>query len=218
MDVVFFTDGSRSHSLLPGNDLAKIRREEALKACGVLGVEEKRVHFFDLQDGLLAEQDVKGLTLTQEFLRGIEVQEAFVTYRHEPLSDHAAANRIVRKAINEIGRPISVWEYPIWYWDRWPWIPMDKGYWRHPWGMTKAIAQGLPGAILPGRFNCTVDISKQLDIKRAALAQHRTQVTRYNGDPAWTTLGDLAQGRFLDMLLQPQEVFFKYDVRAKKVG
>ena len=216
VDVVFFTDGARSHTLMPSEELAKIRREEALKACGVLGLEGRRLHFFDLQDGLLAEQDEKALALTIEFLRGIEVQEAFVTYRHEPSPDHAAANNIVRKAIDEMGRPMSVWEYPIWYWDRWPWVRMEKGYWRHPWGMTKAIAHGLPDKILPTRFNCVVDISKQLDVKRSALAQHRTQVTRYNGDPDWKTLGDLAGGRFLDMLLQPQEVFFKYEVRASK--
>ncbi len=216
VDVAFFTDGSGSHNLLPTGELARIRREEALKACGVLGLEEKRVHFFDLQDGLLAEQVEKALALTIEFLKGIEVQEAFVTYRHEPLPDHAAANQIVRRAIDEMGRPMSVWEYPIWYWDRWPWVRMEKGYWRHPWGMTKAIAHGLPGMILPTRFNCVIDISKQLDLKRSALAQHRTQVTRYNGDPDWKTLGDLAEGRFLDMLLQPQEVFFKYEVQASK--
>ena len=64
---------------------------------------------------MLAEQEVKGLAITRELLSGIEVQEAFVTYRHEPSSDHAAANRMVGKAINEMGRPMSVWEYPVWY-------------------------------------------------------------------------------------------------------
>jgi len=38
-------------------------------------------------------------------------------------------------------------------------------------------------------------------------------VTKYNGDPAWMTLGDLAEGRFLDMLLRPQEFFLRYEIK-----
>ena len=91
--------------------------------------------------------------------------------------------------------------------------PLGKGYWRHPWGMTKTIAHGLPGVILPSRFNCIIDISEQLEMKRSALAQHRIQVTRYNGDPAWMTLADLSKGRFLDMLLRPQVFFLKYETK-----
>lgn len=215
VEVVFFTDGSRSHDLLPADELARLRRAEALNACRMLGIEEARLHFLGLEDGQLAEQEEKALALVGAILGGSEVRQVFVTHRNEPSPDHAAANRIVRKAARDTGRPMAVWEYPIWYWDRWPWIRLDNGSWRHPWAVTKAVGHGLPSLILPARFNCAIDVGEQLETKRAALAQHRTQMTRYNGDPSWRILGDVAGGRFLDLLLQPDELFLKHDLAQK---
>jgi LmbE family N-acetylglucosaminyl deacetylase len=218
VEVVFITDGSRSHDLIPSKELATLRRSEALNACSVLGVEERRVHFLDLGDGRLAEQEVTASVLVSAVLTGSKAEEVFVTHRSEPSTDHAAANRIVRKAALETGRALTLWEYPIWYWDVWPWMRFEKGTWRHPWAMTKAVSHGLPNLILPRGLNCFVDVSQQLGTKRAALEQHRSQMTRFNGDPKWTTLVDRAGGRFLDMLLQPQEFFLRYDVSARMVG
>jgi LmbE family N-acetylglucosaminyl deacetylase len=214
VEVVFLTDGSHSHDALPAKELARIRRAEALKACEVLGIDERRVSFLDLEDGLLAEQEAEALARIGPILKGSEAEEVFVTHREEPSADHAAANRVARRAVQEIGRPMTVWEYPIWYWDSWPWISFDQGSWRHPWAVTKAVCRGMPRLTLTA-LNSAVDVSQQLDVKRAALAQHRTQVTRYNGEASWTILGDLAQGRFLEMLFQPQELFLRYDIPTR---
>jgi LmbE family N-acetylglucosaminyl deacetylase len=214
VEVVFLTDGSHSHDVIPSKELARIRRAEALKACEVLGIDERRVSFLDLEDGLLAEQEAEALARVGPILKGSEAEEVFVTHREEPSADHAAANRVARRAVQELGRPMTVWEYPIWYWDSWPWISFDQGSWRHPWAVTKAVCRGMPKLTLTA-FNCAVDVSQQLDVKRVALAQHRTQVTRYNDEPSWAILGGLAQGQFLEMLFQPQELFLRYDIPTR---
>jgi hypothetical protein len=46
-----------------------------------------------------------------------------------------------------------------------------------------------------------------LDVKRAALAAYRSQMTRLKPDAAWATLGDVANGQFLECFLQPHEIF-----------
>ncbi len=212
VEVVFLTDGTRSHDLIPASELGRLRRAEALKACGALGLDESQVRFLGLEDGLLAEQEADAFARVSAVLKDSGTEEVFVTHRNEPSADHATTNRLVRRAVQQLGRPMAVWEYPIWYWDSWPWVRLNEGYWRHPWAVTKAVARGLPSLLLPTRFNCAVDVSQQLDAKRLALAQHRTQVTRFNGDPSWMTLGDQAGGQFLEMLFQPRELFLKYDV------
>ena len=210
VEVIYLTDGSGSHDLIPANELAAIRRAEALKACGVLGLDDRQVRFLDLKDGHLAEQEAEGLTRVGAVLRESAAEEVFVTHRQEPSPDHAAANHIVRRAVRKIGRPMMVWEYPIWCWNSWPWIGLSKGSWRHPWAVAKAVGRGMPSLSLLTGCNSAVDVGQQLEVKRAALAQHRTQVTRYNGDPGWGVLGDFAEGRFLEMLFQPYEPFFRY--------
>lgn len=216
VEVVFLTDGSGSHDLLPAKELAAIRRTEALKACGVLGLDDRRVRFLDLKDGHLAEQEAEAQTRVSAVLREGSAEEVFVTYRKEPSPDHVAANRIIRRAVREIGRPTTVWEYPIWCWNCWPWIGLSKGSWRHPWAVAKAVGRGMPSLSLLTGCNCAVDVGLQLDVKRAALAQHRSQMTRFNNDPSWGVLGDFAEGRFLEMLFQPQEPFFRYDASKER--
>jgi LmbE family N-acetylglucosaminyl deacetylase len=214
VEVIYLTDGSHSHDALPAKELARIRHAEALKACVMLGLDERRVHFFDLEDGLLAQHEAEALAGIRAILASSEAEEVFVTHREEPSPDHAAANRVVRKVVQELGRPMTVWEYLIWYWNSWPWLRFDPGSWHHPYSYAMAIARGLPKLTL-GACNCAVDVSQQLEAKRAALAQHRTQVTRYNGEPSWGILSDIAQGRFLEMLLQPQELFLRYEIPTR---
>lgn len=214
VEVVFITDGSHSHDALPAKELARIRHAEALKACEMLGLGEQRVSFLDLEDGLLAQHETEALAGINTILKGSEANEVFVTHRDEPSLDHAIANRVVLRAIRELERPMTVWEYPIWYWNCWPWIRLEQGSWRHPYAYAMAMARGFP-KLASNACNCAVDVSQQLNVKRAALAQHCTQVTRYNGKPSWTILSDLAQGRFLEMLFQPQELFLRYDIPTR---
>ena len=61
-------------------------------------------------------------------------------------------------------------------------------------------------------LNRRVYIGDVLEIKRAALAAHRSQTGRPESDASWVTLGDLAGGEFLARLLSNYETFSRYEV------
>ena len=65
------------------------------------------------------------------------------------------------------------------------------------------------GTRLYREFSTCLDVSGVLDDKRAALAEYRSQTTRYLPDPRWATLGDVGGGAFLDALLAPTERFHR---------
>ena len=213
VQVVYLTDGAQSHvPLMPSDEVRAMRHNEALDACRELGVSESHVHFLDLPDSGLAEKDRIAIEKVRELLDIYGPEEVFVTHRDEEPRDHRAANSIVRQAVQLSGATTLVWEYPIWCWNRWPWLGFGKGAWRHPWAVTKSVWQGWPSLSLLTGCNCAVDVSAVLDEKRAALEMHRSQMTRINGDPRWDTLSDYADGRFLEMLFQPHEAFRRYVV------
>ena len=58
--------------------------------------------------------------------------------------------------------------------------------------------------------NYVAAIDDVLAQKRAALYEHKTQMTRYLDDARWLTLGDVSGGEFLAYFLQTHEVFQRY--------
>lgn len=211
--VVYLTDGSRSHpGLMSPEELRSIRHQEALEACQELGLKEGDVFFLDMEDSGLEGRREGAVRRILEVLEEFRPEEVFVTHRDEPSGDHAAANRFVREAVLMTRRATIIWEYPIWCWDGWPWLGSGKGAWRHPWAMAKAMRRGWHNLWLITRCNCSVDVSSELEGKRAALAKHRSQMTRLVDDPRWGTLGEHAEGRFLQMLFQPHEAFVRYEL------
>ena len=61
-------------------------------------------------------------------------------------------------------------------------------------------------------FNCHVDIVTVQQAKLAALACHRSQVTRLDGSKDWLTLADVSDGEFLARLLGQREVFHRWQL------
>lgn len=215
--VVYLTDGSRSHEQMPPAELKAMRHGEALEACASLGVPGSMVHFLDFEDGRLQESAGPAVARIKELLEAIAPEEVFVTHRMERPPDHFTANQVVRRAVAEWGRPTVVWEYPIWGWDRWPWLEPRPGARGHPWSTVKAIREGWRTSLgLLVDCNCAVDVGQVLDRKKSALAKHRSQVERMGGDPDWGTLGEHAQGRFLQMLLRRNEAFQRYSLPGGK--
>jgi len=211
--VVFITSGGQSHvQHMTPEEMIPIRQAEGLAACQALGLKGTGVHFLGLRDGYLAQQIDEGTEAVRRLLRHHRPEEVFVTCGKEPSDDHCAANAIVRRAILLENQSTIVWEYPIWWWNQWPWLGLDRTAIRHPKRSIMAIWQGLPSISHLKDFAILVDVNAMLDQKRVALDLHKSQMTRLNGDEHWETLSDNADGRFLPLLFQPYEMFRRYSL------
>jgi LmbE family N-acetylglucosaminyl deacetylase len=198
--IAFLTDGADSHSrFLPGAELAAIRREEAVAAAAVLGVEESDLRFLGYRDGRLADQEGRCREEIAELARVCRPWALFAPCPWDVSSDHLAASRIAASVAAE--GPV-LYGYATWFWDRWPWTGTRASTWPHT-----AARAALGDWRLLRRFRTRVDLGLRQERKRQALAQHRTQVERRGGEPAWPTLGDVSGGRWLELLLADTELF-----------
>ena len=206
--IVFMTDGSQSHShLISAQELKKIRSQEALAAAEKLGVASQDVTFVNIKDGTLAQNQTAAVEKVKEILLTTLPEEVFIPYSQDGIPDHNATCQIVLAALRQCGISVTVYEYPVWFWCNWPWTNHSKNQkqssasWQQNW---------VTGANWLKYFRYAVDIKEILELKRLALDQHRSQMTRLIRDPRWLTLGDVAQGEFLPCFFQNYEFFYRY--------
>jgi hypothetical protein len=106
------------------------------------------------------------------------------------------------------GKRVTVFEYPIWSWCQWPFVGVALR------GGTDGVKALMTTLAFPFRLlqdtTCRLYIGDVLGIKRAALEQHRSQMTRFVPDPNWRTLGDVSDGDFLACFFQEHEYFRRY--------
>ena len=211
--IVFMTDGSYSpHNLMPAYELRAIRRSEALAACQLLGVEERDVTFLDFRD---TELDAAGdivIDRVSEILLMQPSQEVFIPYYGDSqFLDHLVTHQSVLSALEVVGRTTVVYEYPVWFWYRfWPWTSINAHRWRSTLRrLKKSLSSGLS---LLKEFRCLVYIDDVLEIKRAALDQHKSQMTRLVPDSRWPVLGDVSRGEFLECFFREYELFYRHSL------
>lgn len=208
--VVFVTDNSGSHpGLIPGKTMSRLRRAEALEACGVLGVPMERLHFFGFPDGAAAQQVE---AMTEQLTRLIQSEapeQLFVPHRRDMLADHVAVSRAARLAATRAKSAAEIWEYPVWLWDQWPITdPLGFPRWRHSRrAMLHAARRTRFGLFLPRELNRRIRIESTRATKAEALAAHRTQVANPCNVEGWVTLGDIDGGRWLDCFRRDSEYF-----------
>src|SRR5262249_13870011 len=133
--------------------------------------------------------------------------EVFIPYRREEPADHRATTGVVREALLRLGRPADVFEYPVWFWNHWPWVPLGaQGH-----GLRRELRESL-GSLrrLFSEVNRFVRARRVLGLKHAALAQHRSQVERLIPNARWETLGDVSGGDLLRCFFQDVEAFCHY--------
>jgi LmbE family N-acetylglucosaminyl deacetylase len=213
------TDGQAAvhGNLMTRRELKERRRKEAVSAAAVLGVVESDTYFLDYEDGRLSEYSAVAVQRVSQILKMEQPDEVFVPHAREPVElapDHVATTKIVTASLLHVGRPVVVWEYPIWLWVHWPWIAIRQGS-----GaiittrsvVTNSLRQ-LFGARTLLALRYSVNISNVLARKRAALAQHRSQMERIIPDQRWLTLGQIAGGEFLARFDYPREFFARSDV------
>jgi LmbE family N-acetylglucosaminyl deacetylase len=214
--VFFMTDGRKSHAhLISEEKLKLIRANEALKAGQMLGLKEKDVAFLEYTDGELTENQNSAIRKVSKILQLQKPDEIFIPHRKEPslwAKDHVATNQIVISALKTYDKKTTVYEYPIWLWYRQPCFPISIN--RVPEtliGLKHSLTSRL---ILLKDFHCTVYVGDVLELKRAALNQYQSQMTRLISDPRWQTLGDLSNGEFLECFFKEYELFHRYTLNG----
>lgn len=121
VDVVFVTDGSASHHWHPNfqsGELIPIRREEALTASSILGVDAEKIHFLNKPDNQLRLLNPTERQNTVEelakILESCQPEEVYVPHRQDRIKDHEITYELVQEAINLSGIQVEVLQYPIW--------------------------------------------------------------------------------------------------------
>lgn len=210
LTTVFMTDGRRSHRHLMAEDaLAAIRSAEAQAASRALGVADSILLGFP--DTGLTAAHAEAVPRVAAILAERQPEEVYVPYYREPPADHLATRAIVLDALRSVSSPVTVYEYPVWFWDSWPWTPMPRGreriqrYWRQ--------SGGAIGGVLRGELRWAVPVADVLETKRAALALHASQMRPLVPDVNWPVLADVANGEWLARFFQPVERFYRYEFK-----
>jgi N-acetylglucosamine malate deacetylase 1 len=120
VQIVFVTDGAASHDVLTGRDpaLVSVRRQEALRAAAILGVDAVDVHFLDLPDGRLqslsSPERQQAIDRLRELIDAARPDEVYVPHRHDRTDDHEATYVLAMAAV-QASRPVpKVFQYAVW--------------------------------------------------------------------------------------------------------
>jgi len=206
--VLFMTDGSTSHMhLLSPEKLKEIRAQEALAACKQLGVPEANVHFLEAPDGHLHTKLDNALEKLIELCATYRPAEIFVPYANDPNPDHVASAQAVERLLEQQDEPIICYEYPVWVWYHWPWIPVSRVTPPLLKMFLKTTLRQVAGLQMIRKFRVGVPVHNVLNKKWQALTEHRTQMTAFLPDQEWQTLHDVADQEWLSCFWQPYELF-----------
>lgn len=210
VQLVFMTDGSRSHAaLMPESKLRSLRQKEALNAAQVLGVPFESVTFLEFGDGQLSQQKEQATAAISELLQRHQPAEVFIPYPLEPPPDHAVTYHAAIAALTQLSLSPAIYTYPIWYWQHWPWTRFTGSSRRETLRIVKASFNCRLGTAMLQDFQYSVPISKVLEQKQRALNQHQSQMQRFETNPAWPILADVSNGDFLACFFQDYEIFHR---------
>jgi LmbE family N-acetylglucosaminyl deacetylase len=216
--LVHVSDGGGSTTLIPRDQLTAMRKQESLNAGRVLGVDG--IYFLDFPDGHLGENMPAAIERVAGILRQESPEEIFVPYIREPMkqaADHVAVTNIVLAALRRQPNPVTVWEYPVWFWLHWPWVGFSQNT---PPLKPKHILKNSLLAQFGARafldLKHKVNVADVLQQKRAAIAEHKSQTEKLIDDPSWVTLDQLSNGELIDCFYQESEFFRCYPYGGDK--
>jgi len=173
--VIFMTDGRYGLKEVGIDknpdplELKTIRKEEALKAAKILGLNEENLFFLDIEDKSLSKHKIPALEKTIKLLQDIKPAEVFFPQELEYNPDHRATNTIVKKALKKLDlytveyRYVIAWKFPIYFLLQF--LNEDT--------LLKSMCTFL------GRNLFCVDISNFLSIKMEAIKQYASQLKLY---------------------------------------
>lgn len=158
VDVIFLTAGGASHAGccdLSADEVGANRRRLAERACRILGVGTRYMHWLGWQDGALPGSQAAGFREAAGSVRAIleecDASEVYCPHPADVWGDHVVASEIVAAAVN--GLPISpkVYHYLVWAWLNQP----LRGLLRLSWRRSRHF-----------------DVKKVLEQKKAAMAAY----------------------------------------------
>jgi LmbE family N-acetylglucosaminyl deacetylase len=157
----------------------------------------------------MSEHVAEGTNQIAALLAADPPDQVFIPYSGEPPADHRAVWEMARGALTRLGRPVQVFEYPVWFWDAYPWMADGTG---RGWSAWPERMFAFPGRLarLFRDFRAAVAIGSVREGKREALACHATQMERQGDHEGWATLGWISSGEFLDCFFQEFELFHRY--------
>ena len=210
--IVYVTDGRRARrTLMPEDAFGALRRAESLEASRILGVPAGRVEQWGLDD-TLRDRPADARERIAALLERTRPEEVFLPHRGDPPEDHRAVYDLVRAAVGTHARALTLFEYPVWLWAHWPWVEVPL---RPRRTLPRRLAAGAVSAQqLWSTCRWAVDVRGVLEVKRAALAAHRSQMERLVPSADWHTLADVSHGAFLECFFQPYELFYRYGHRV----
>lgn len=201
--VVFMTDGRHALAKLgmysgPAPfELRQIRREEAIKATRILGLNEEEVFFLDIEDGMLrnyerqAEREVVGI-----FRDVTSPREVYFPQEREYHVDHRATNSVIRKALARLDLHPIQYQYMV---D----LPFSLS-------LLRACSERISDVLMCSLLRCDlvhVNISDFLPLKLLALKEYRSQITLLSNEQRQPAL----KASFLRRFLKDEERFFVND-------
>jgi len=215
INVVFITDGCRSHKkFISEDEMTVIREEEAISSLNSLKIDNDCIHFMRLRSGKLEENYANGIQIVLEHLNRVKPEEVFIPYIRDNHHEHYLTNRIVISALAQYQNVIVVNEYPVWFWNHWPWVNIPKGRIRQRLKFFLSSLKAL--FFLSLDFGHYVNVISNKDLKRSALDKYKSQMTRLYPDTNWLTLNDVSNGKFLKCFFRDYEIFRRYKYIPKK--
>ncbi len=218
--VVFLTDGSKSHrGLVSADALSAMRMREARQAGQALGVAEEAIRFFSFPNGGLKNVRAEARARVKELIAELQPGEIYIPSAWDFHYEHAITNEIVLSALAQIAQqgalrqPIQVFEYPIWFWDQWPWVDLRGENVEERSRLIKRTLRYGFGLAFPAYFRYAICISDSLRVKQQALDVYESQMTRMDDSQQWKTLQDVANGDFLNCFFQDYEIFKVHEVK-----
>jgi len=130
--VVFLTNGQGSGDAdtESRNKIIQIRKQEAIKALNILGVETSAIHFLEKVDGglqaLKAEEKQEAIAQITKLLQHYQPEEVYVPHKKDCHRDHEATYDLVKAAIKQAKIQVELLQYPIWLFWRAPIFIMLK--------------------------------------------------------------------------------------------
>lgn len=182
--VVVVTDGGGHPAHMADKAmLVALRRDEAVNACGVLGVPASHVVFLGIPDGQAAANVAVVAERLAEVVDRLNPARIFAPIDLDNHADHRAVAAAVHDLVRGGRRRATVCGYPVWFW----------------------FPRYLVRAFLRGEFLRLRRVSTNtcLDLKQRALACHASQAEAFDPADAILTPG------FLWRFLRPHEYFFE---------
>ncbi|MEH1928964.1 MAG: PIG-L family deacetylase [Nostoc sp.] len=121
VQIVFVTDGAASHGKHPkfqSGEMVPIRKQEALCALSILGIDKSQIYFLDKPDSQLQYLDASKRQQTIEqlaqLLKSFQPGEVYVTHRQDRIKDHEVTYELLLAAIQYSEIEVDIFQYPIW--------------------------------------------------------------------------------------------------------